>query len=85
MSVLWMLAWRLRESGDAGRRMVLMALWGNQGDSSLFTVADLQGKGEAEAKAEGMLVDEAQDVYNWLDARSLSTSSLPLSFSPCLC
>lgn len=51
------------------RRMVLMALWGNQGDSSLFTVADLQGKGEAEAKAEGMLVDEAQDVYNWLDAR----------------
>mmetsp|Transcript_21821 Transcript_21821/g.52485 ORF Transcript_21821/g.52485 Transcript_21821/m.52485 type:complete len:507 (-) Transcript_21821:20-1540(-) len=50
------------------RGMLHMALWGNQGDSSLFTVADLSGKGGS-ADASRLLVDDTDDVFDHLSAK----------------
>ena len=50
------------------RGMLHMALWGNQGDSSLFTVSDLSGKGEG-ADASRLLVDDTSDIWNHLATR----------------
>jgi len=61
-------------SEDNFRRMLQMALWGNQGDSSLFTVADLKGKGEQ--KLEGMLIDDGDDVFGWLDTMGSASAEV---------
>lgn len=59
------------------RSLLHMALWGNQGDSSLFTVSEMSAKGGGEETTSGsrLLVDETDFVFAHLDATLDSSSS----------
>jgi hypothetical protein len=49
------------------RSLLHMALWGNQGDSSLFTVAEMGAKGGADMQNSRLLVDDTDLIFNHLD------------------
>jgi len=49
------------------RSLLHMALWGNQGDSSLFTVAEMSAKGGADLQNSRLLVDATDVIFNHLD------------------
>jgi hypothetical protein len=52
-----------------------MALWGNQGDSSLFTVSEMSSKGGTESSSSArLLVDDTDSIYAHLEA-SLDTGA----------
>lgn len=44
-----------------------MALWGNQGDSSLFTVSEMSAKGSADNQNSRLLVDDTNFIFAHLD------------------
>ena len=48
--------------------MILMSLWGNQGDSSLFTIQDMASMGGEAKNDDRIIVDEVDDAWNWLCA-----------------
>ena len=41
-----------------------MALWGNQGDSSLFTVSEMSAKGGADVQNSRLLVDNTDVIFS---------------------
>ena len=50
------------------RSLLHMALWGNQGDSSLFTVSEMSAKGGADTLNSRLLVDDTDLIFNHLDS-----------------
>jgi len=49
------------------RSLLHMALWGNQGDSSLFTVSEMSAKGSADNQNSRLLVDDTNFIFAHLD------------------
>jgi len=46
------------------RAMLLMSLWGNQGDSSLFTIQDMAAMGGEAKSDERIILDDVDDAWN---------------------
>jgi len=62
------------------RAMLLMSLWGNQGDSSLFTIQDMAAMGGEAKSDERIIVDDVDDAWNHLCRGVSSGKGLDVHF-----